>query len=1162
MYDFLLRQPDVNRSANIPRLSARYVTGTDILLTWSSPPTPYYTRYLLQIRTYQTWTTITEIPTTSYLYHNPNPCSTVFFRITAVNQYGMKGFSAPYSVYAPSPPSAPLNGHLMKGAMFYCPVSKEFAGILEVEGIQAWRPEDIEFYQWSTLPTVFCRNINSLIIPIFDPLSSTDAVRAVSKCGKPGPYSNITIDLSVNPPDVVENVTLRMDLNHPQIWLKIAWNKPSDLGSMKAISHYVMRWGKVSFPSNFILAQAEYTHEPLNTTLANNIVEFGIQVQEEPNAIYGFQIMPVAPTQVIEPIEYDKFQVYTIELKNRTSCQNNNLAASRISCDEDGVSVIQVSNTLDITVIWRRPSRSRRTSADKNDTNEEKFYEKYAVQLGEVESLPPPAGQRLVNTNVTVVESICEETFLPSGKIYTLCSPDRDHVVFRGLQSDLLYGVRVIGLNKSEKLPSERSWQLVDFKTFTLEEPIEIDNSTSSTKKPNENRNEILAIVAGVFSVVLLVVLLLLGGSVRRQRKRKLSSLDNRLLFGETNPDNPYNQIERAMLTATTLTVVADKWEIPHSCVRIGRVLGSGAFGYVVKGRINRSILKHRGIKEPVDADQKNIYVSVAVKLIQEDASETNKEDFLREIRLMKGIGYHRNVISMLGCCTLRDPICLIVEHASRGDLLSYLRNIRKNLQQHINAEYVNQDSETVGPQELLSFSRQISTGMEFLTQKGFIHRDLAARNILVDKKNVVKIGDFGLTRYTYDNKVYVNRKGGRLPLKWMSVEAIKELTFSTASDVWSFGVLLFEIVTLGGTPYPTIDTRDLLRELENGYRMEKPENCSEEIKIYYHVHEEFDNNTGTGKISSSGIQLQLSGLFAKTNQDEISEDNKIYDVIEQADDVTCPDAGEEMLGNDCSCSEPSEDKDEEHSSRTTSDTVSLPNNRMVTFSRDSLKTSPVRKRIRQGSPHVNKKNSILSFQTTDAITDKYGYASRLCRHEPLTSNSSKSSSNSSSPELERVPRNSILDCDADESSVGSSCSKCSTSSNGDDDVFYPNSYGDLHRGPPTPYKLVHRPNRYGHNARKGITTTPNPISPAKEDMQNDSGVSTSSASELRSINNRIFVFPPDSNRLRWTNEGQSITDNSSSVSDSDTKTISQDNGMSTDTCVWDSDEQTLDTYV
>lgn len=335
-----------------------------------------------------------------------------------------------------------------------------------------------------------------------------------------------------------------------------------------------------------------------------------------------------------------------------------------------------------------------------------------------------------------------------------------------------------------------------------------------------------------------------------------------------------------------------------------------------------------------------------------------------------------------------------------------------------------------------------------------------------------------------------------------------------------------------------------------------------DDSKIYYHVHEEFDNNTGTGKISSSGIQLQLSGLFAKTNQHEISEDNKVYDVIEHVDDVTCPDAGEEMLGNDCSCSEPSGDKDEELSSRTTSDTVSLPNNRMVTFSRDSLKTSPVRKRIRQGSPLVNKKNSILSFQTTDAMTDKYGHASRLCRHKPLTSNSSKSSSNSSSPDLERVPRNSILDCDADESSIGSSCSKCSTSSNGDDDVFYPNSYGDLHRGPPTPYKLVHRPNRYGHNARKGITTTPNPISPAKEDMQNDSGVSTSSASELRSINNRIFVFPPDSNRLRWTNEGQSITDNSSSVSDSDTKTISQDNGMSTDTCVWDSDEQTLDTYV
>ncbi|XP_048733843.2 uncharacterized protein LOC125649973 isoform X2 [Ostrea edulis] len=858
---------NVNKSASFPLLSARYINKTEILLTWSSPPTPYYTRYLLQYRSYQKWTFVTEGPEMNYTYHNPNPCSPQQFRVIAVNQYGTKGFSNSLTVSAPAPPSAPQNPQLMEDAMFYNPHSKEFAGVLQVEGIQEWKQEDIDYYQWNKLPTIYCKNINSFVVPILDGLSSRDAdvgtlhrmgirihldgfdcvytiqVRAVSKCGVPGPYSNITIDLTdcskirnfncqawrnriFNKPGNVENVTLTMDLHHPHIWLKVDWEKPTDMGSMGVISHYVMRWGKVRLPI-FELEQPEFTHDPFNTTLPNNIVEFGIQVQEEPHTSYGFQIMPIAPTQVLRPSEYDMYQIFDITLKNRTSCQNNNIPASRISCDEDGVTVVHFSNTLDITVIWRVSGHSKRETDDKQGFDDKEFYEKYAIQLGEVKHVPPPVGLQLVKANVTVVESVCEER-RPS---FTLCIPERDTIQYKNLQPEVLYGIRVIGLKKSEALPTEKRWRMKKVHTFVLNKTTEVLNTTLSTAISRDHVDYILVIV-GV-PIALLVVLLLLCCILRRRKKRELSSLDSHLLFGEASPDNPYNQIERAMRTATTLTVVADKWEIPHDCVRIGRMLGSGAFGYVVKGRINRSILRHRGIKEPFVADRKNMYVSVAVKLIQEEASETKKEEFLREIRLMKGIGYHNNVISMLGCCTLHDPICLIVEHATHGDLLSYLRNIRQRIQQSkINAEYVNQEIETVSPQELLSFARQISTGMEFLSQKGFIHRDLAARNILVDKKNLVKIGDFGLTRYTYDNKVYVNRKGGRLPLKWMSIEAINELTFSSASDVWSFGVLLFEIVTLGGTPYPTIDTRELLRELKNGYRMEKPENCSEEMQM------------------------------------------------------------------------------------------------------------------------------------------------------------------------------------------------------------------------------------------------------------------------------------------------------------------------------------------
>ncbi|XP_021367011.1 mitogen-activated protein kinase kinase kinase 12-like [Mizuhopecten yessoensis] len=148
---------------------------------------------------------------------------------------------------------------------------------------------------------------------------------------------------------------------------------------------------------------------------------------------------------------------------------------------------------------------------------------------------------------------------------------------------------------------------------------------------------------------------------------------------------------------------------------------------------------------------------------------------------------------------------------------------------------------------------------IEFLAQKGFVHRDLAARNILVGRDKTVKVGDFGLTRFVYNDAVYVNRKGGRLPLKWMSIEAICELTFSSASDVWSFGVVLFEVVTLGGTPYPTVDMHDLLRLLRQGYRMEKPPNCSWKL---YNIMLSCWNELPKARPSFTDLKSTLDGML------------------------------------------------------------------------------------------------------------------------------------------------------------------------------------------------------------------------------------------------------------------------------------------------------------
>ncbi|KAL5008210.1 hypothetical protein ScPMuIL_013791 [Solemya velum] len=345
-----------------------------------------------------------------------------------------------------------------------------------------------------------------------------------------------------------------------------------------------------------------------------------------------------------------------------------------------------------------------------------------------------------------------------------------------------------------------------------------------------DENSQMLAVYVTAPLVLLILVLTLSLCCLHKhkQQKRVCRKQEENEIYEFYNSLNlPIASFDPA--TVVTSAVVADKWELPHSCLHFGSVLGHGAFGQVVLGLVLPSHLK------VTEADQCQIqrigrYAVVAVKMLQDETQGRNGREFLNEIDLMKKIGYHKNVLSILGCCTIHDPVCLVVEHAPLGDLLSYLQKKRRSLQ----SKRIESDEAVCARDELhanlLSFLRQVAVGMEFLSQKGYIHRDLAARNVLVCSPKLVKIGDFGLTRYVYDDKIYVNQRGGKLPLKWMSIEAIAKLTFSTASDVWSFGILLFEVVTLGSIPYPAIDNSELLQELSLGHRIAKPQNCSQAL--------------------------------------------------------------------------------------------------------------------------------------------------------------------------------------------------------------------------------------------------------------------------------------------------------------------------------------------
>ncbi|XP_046608465.1 proto-oncogene tyrosine-protein kinase receptor Ret isoform X2 [Neodiprion virginianus] len=277
------------------------------------------------------------------------------------------------------------------------------------------------------------------------------------------------------------------------------------------------------------------------------------------------------------------------------------------------------------------------------------------------------------------------------------------------------------------------------------------------------------------------------------------------------------------------------KWEFPRCQLAIEQVLGEGEFGRVLRARA----IDIGGWPGPT---------TVAVKTLKEGACASELADLLSEYQLLKE-AQHPNVIRLLGACTSPGgPVYLIIEFAEFGSLRNYLRRSR-----HLESEgrapcstsllsaspaVTREDVSIVDsicnygvtPRDILSFAWQISKGMAYLADIKLVHRDLAARNVLLATGKVCKISDFGLTRDVYEDDAYLKRSKGRVPVKWMAPESLADHVYTSKSDVWSFGVLLWELVTLGASPYPGVDVHNLYNLLKAGYRMEKPANCSHQL--------------------------------------------------------------------------------------------------------------------------------------------------------------------------------------------------------------------------------------------------------------------------------------------------------------------------------------------
>ncbi|PIO34332.1 hypothetical protein AB205_0220910, partial [Aquarana catesbeiana] len=260
------------------------------------------------------------------------------------------------------------------------------------------------------------------------------------------------------------------------------------------------------------------------------------------------------------------------------------------------------------------------------------------------------------------------------------------------------------------------------------------------------------------------------------------------------------------------------KWEFPKDKLTLGKPLGEGCFGQVVMAEA-----------VGIDKDRPKESVTVAVKMLKDDATEKDLADLVSEMEMMKMIGKHKNIINLLGACTQRGTLFVIVEYAAKGNLREYLR-ARRPVEMEYSYDINRVPGEQMTFKDLVSCTYQLARGMEYLASQKCIHRDLAARNVLVTENNVMKIADFGLARDVNNIDYYKKTTNGRLPVKWMAPEALFDRVYTHQSDVWSFGVLMWEIFTLGGSPYPGIPVEELFKLLKEGHRMDKPANCTNEL--------------------------------------------------------------------------------------------------------------------------------------------------------------------------------------------------------------------------------------------------------------------------------------------------------------------------------------------